>query len=89
VNSSASPADNGRIAGRYMHDALEEGEPEAVDELITRVLRRAHGTAEGLDRPEEARAILHLAQSFADELATGDSCFDRLRFIHDATEDRS
>jgi hypothetical protein len=69
-----------------MHDALDAQEPEAVDRLIARVLRRAHGTAEALDRPDEARTILHLTQSFADELATADPRFDRLRFIEDATE---
>jgi hypothetical protein len=54
-------------------------------ELIARVLGRAHRTAEALDEPDEARAILHLAQSFADELATADPRFDRLRFVRDAT----
>jgi hypothetical protein len=72
-----------------MNDALEEGKPEAAEQLIARVLRRAHGTAEALDRPNEARAILDVAQSFADELATADLHFDRLRFIEDATEDPS
>jgi hypothetical protein len=62
---------------------------ETVDELIARVLRRAHRTMEALDRPNEARAILHVAESFADELATLDPRFDRLRFIEDATEDPS
>ena len=66
-----------------MSDAREESEPAATDELIARVLRRTH--AEALDRPHEARAILHLAQSFADELARADPRFDRSRFIHDAT----
>ena len=59
---------------------------ETVDELIARVLRRAHGTMEALNAPGEARAILHVAHSFADELATLDPRFDRLRFIKDATE---
>jgi hypothetical protein len=62
----------------------------AVDsELIARVLCRAHRTAEALDEPNEARAILHLAQSFADELTTANPRFDRLRFIRDATTDPS
>lgn len=87
MNPPGPRTHNGRVAGRYMNDALEEKEPEAVDQLITRVLRRAHGTAEALDRPNEARAILHLAQSFADELATADPRFDRVRFIEDATAD--
>jgi len=67
---------------------LIETEPETVDQLIARVLRRAHRTAEAVDTPDEARAILHLAQSFADELATADPAFDRLRFIKDVAEDR-
>jgi hypothetical protein len=62
---------------------------ETVDELIARVLRRAHGTMEGLDAPDEARAVLYVAHSFADELATLDPRFDRLQFIKDATEDPS
>jgi hypothetical protein len=62
---------------------------ETVDELIARVLRRAHGTMEALDAPGEARTVLHVAHSFADELATLDPEFDRLRFIKDATEDPS
>jgi hypothetical protein len=62
---------------------------ETVDELIARVLRRAHGTMEALNSPGEARAVLHVAHSFADELATLDPRFDRLQFIKDATEDPS
>jgi hypothetical protein len=42
--------------------------------------------AEDLDTPIEARAILHVAHSFADELATTNPRFDRLRFIRAATE---
>ena len=62
---------------------------ETVDELIARVLRRAHGTMEAMGDPNEARAILHVAHSFADELATLDPRFDRLQFIKDATGDPS
>jgi hypothetical protein len=62
VNTLTSPADNGRVAGRHMNDALLEREPEAVDQLIARVLRQAHTTADTLDEPNQARAILHLAQ---------------------------
>jgi hypothetical protein len=58
----------------------------ATDDLIAYVLRRAHRTAESLDAPDEARAILNLAQSFADELAVGDPDFDRLRFIQTITD---
>ena len=62
---------------------------EAVDQLIARVLDRAHRTAEAVDEPNQARTILHVAQSFADELAIADPRFDRLQFIKDATEDPS
>lgn len=61
--------------------------PETVDQLIARVLRRAHLTADARNAPHEARAILHMAHSFADELATADPCFDRLRFVRQATAD--
>jgi hypothetical protein len=62
---------------------------ETVDELIARVLRRAHRTMEARNAPDEARAVLHVAHSFADELATLDPRFDRLQFIKDVTEDPS
>ena len=62
-------------------------DPEAVDQLIARVLGRAHRTMEALDSPSEARAILHVAHSFADELATLDPRFDRVQFIKEITED--
>jgi hypothetical protein len=38
------------------------------------------------DEPGEARAILGVAHSFADELAAANPCFDRLGFIKNATE---
>jgi hypothetical protein len=34
---------------------------ETVDELIARVLRRAHRTMEARNEPDEARAVLHVA----------------------------
>jgi hypothetical protein len=69
--------------------AALESDPEAIEQLIARVLGRAHRTMEALRAPNEARAILHVAHSFADELATLDPRFDRLRFIKDVTEDPS
>jgi hypothetical protein len=60
---------------------------ETVHELIARVLRRAHSTMEAHDSPSEARAILHVAHSFAEELSMLDPRFDRLQFIKDVTED--
>jgi hypothetical protein len=44
---------------------------------------------EAIDAPNEARAILDVAQSFADELATLDPEFDRVQFIEDVTGDLS
>jgi hypothetical protein len=62
---------------------------ETLDELIARVLSRAHGTMEARKAPNEARAVLHVAELFADELAARDARFDRLQFIRDVTEDPS
>ena len=67
-------------------DALIHGDPVPVEQLIAHVLCRAHRMAEALSAPNEARAILHVAQSFADELAIADPKFDRLRFIQAATD---
>ena len=64
-----------------------ETTPEAAEQLIARVLRRAHRSMDALTMPGEARAILHVAHSFADELATLDPSFDRLQFIKDIAED--
>jgi hypothetical protein len=66
-----------------------ETTPEAVDKLIARVLSRAHRTMEDFNSPDEARAVLHIAHSFADELSTLDPRFDRLQFIRDITDDQS
>ena len=86
MNPSAAPARSGEVEGRYMNGALGESDPEAVEQLIARVLRRAHRTAETFEAPNDARVILHVAHSFADELAPANPRFDRLRFITDATE---
>lgn len=75
MNTLTSPADNGRV--------------EAVDQLIARVLSRAHRHMEDLNAPDEARAILHLAHAFADELSTLDPRFDRMEFIKGVTDDPS
>jgi hypothetical protein len=86
VNTSTGNVNGGETARRFMDDTPMRGDPEPVDELIARGLRRAHQMAEDLDTPIEARAILHVAESFADELATTNPRFDRLRFIRAATE---
>ena len=64
MNTSATPAPMALVR-----------DPGAVDQLIARVLCRAHGTMEAVGAPSEARAILHVAHSFADELATLDPRF--------------
>jgi hypothetical protein len=71
---------------RSMNHALAEGDLEAVDEFVARVLRRAHQTAEDRDAPNEARAILGVARLFADELTASHPGFDRLGFVAAATE---
>ena len=64
------------------------GELLVAEEAITEVLARAHRTAQAEDEPNEARAVLHIARTFADELAETDPEFDRVGFI-EASMDRS
>jgi hypothetical protein len=71
----------------YSTDTVES--PTPVDDLIADVLGRAYREAEDLHAPQEARVILEVAHSFADELGTRDPRFDRLRFIRSAMEDPS
>jgi hypothetical protein len=71
---------------RYTTAALVEGDAEAVDQFVARVLHRAHEAAEARNAPSEARAILDVAQMFADELIAGDPGFDRFSFVVAATE---
>ena len=61
----------------------------AIDQFIARVLHRSHQVALALGEPDQARAILDVAQSFADELARTDAGFDRLAFLAAVTEDVS
>jgi hypothetical protein len=70
-----------------LDDALVQADPVSVERLIARVLCHAHRTAEELDATNEARAILEVAHSFADELATMNPQFDRMQFIEAATAD--
>jgi hypothetical protein len=77
---------NASPVGQYVNHTLVEGDPEAVDQFVARVLRTAHQTAEARNAPSEARAILGVAHLFADELTAGDPGFDRLGFVMAATE---
>jgi hypothetical protein len=89
ADSAAPAADSREITGHFANEVLVAGEWLAIDEFIVGVLRRAHQTIEPLRSPSEARTILRLAHLFADELERTDLPFDRLRFIHAATEDAS
>jgi len=82
ITSPVSP-DN---VGRYIDQALVESDAEAVDQFVARVLCRAHQSAEDRNAPSEARAILDVAQMFADELVARDPAFDRFGFVEAATE---
>jgi hypothetical protein len=70
----------------YMTQALAESDEEALDQFVARILRTAHEAAEARNAPSEARAILGVAQLFADELTASDPEFDRLGFVAAATE---
>ena len=59
---------------------------EEVIGKISEILGRAHRTAEAANEPGEARAILHVAREFADELSAARADFDRLRFIGEITK---
>ena len=77
------------VVGRYIDHALVKGDAEAVDQFVARVLRRAHQSAEARNAPNEARAILDVAQMFADELIASNPGFDRFGFVEAATESPS
>ena len=62
---------------------------EEVIGKICEVLGREHRTAVAANEPGEARAILHVAHEFANELAAARDDFDRVRFIREITDDRS
>jgi DNA-binding phage protein len=85
VNTSTGNANSGAAVRRFMDDAMVQGNHEAVEQLIAHILRRARGMAEALNAPNEARAVLRVAHSFADELAATNPRFDRLRFIRAVT----
>jgi hypothetical protein len=71
---------------QYTTPTLVEGDEEAIDQFVARVLRTAHQIAEDRNAPTEARAILDVAHMFADELTASDPDFDRVGFVIAATE---
>jgi molybdopterin converting factor small subunit len=84
-----TPIGSAEVAGRYAESALLDLDIEAVDQFIAGVLRRAHRAALAVGEPAEARAILDVAQLFADELATAVSDFDRMAFLAAVIDDGS
>jgi hypothetical protein len=62
---------------------------EEVIGKICEVLGRGHRTAVAANEPAEARAILHVAHEFANELAAARADFDRVRFIREITHEES
>jgi hypothetical protein len=87
--NTAPPADSTETTRRFGNELPVAGEPVAVDEFVARVLGQAHQAAHAHAAPDEARVILDLALLFAGELAKTNVRFDRLRFIHAATEEPS
>ncbi len=86
MNPSPVGPDSRSAVGRHMNHALVEGDPEAVDQFVARVLRRAYQTAYARHASSESRAILGVAQLFADELTNSHPGFDRLGFVMAATK---
>jgi hypothetical protein len=86
MTPSLAGADSRSVVGRFVEHAIVDGDPEAVDAFVARVLRRAHQSAEARNATSEARTILGLAHLFADELTASDPEFDRLGFVMAATE---
>jgi hypothetical protein len=62
---------------------------EEVIGKIAEVLGRGHRNAVAANEPGEARAILHMAHAFANELADARADFDRVRFIQKITDNPS
>ena len=65
--------------------ATDQEDPLRIVKFIAGVLERAHTTAMTGNNTDEARAIFHVAMSFAEEFETGTPEFDRLRFLDAAT----
>jgi hypothetical protein len=62
---------------------------EEVIGKISEVLGRGHRAAVAANQPGEARAILHVAHAFANELAAAREDFDRLGFIREIADEPS
>ena len=65
--------------------ATDQEDPLRTVKFIAGVLERAHTAAMTGNNTDEARAIFHVAMSFAEEFETGTPDFDRFRFLDAAT----
>ena len=83
------PAASPEVMDRSAKDDLVDLGKDTVERFIARVLRRAHLAAMTVGKPVQAQAIVDVAQSFDDELASADAGFDRLAFVAAVTEDVS
>jgi hypothetical protein len=71
--SPALPAGSDELVGGPTSNELSQ--------LVAYVLARARRRAAAENAPDDARAILNVAYSFADELSGRDPGFDRVQFI--------
>jgi hypothetical protein len=83
------PIDSAEVVARSANQDLGERDIKVVEQRIAQVLGRVHQSALAAGTPGEARAILNVAQTFADELAAADSGFDRMAFLEAVMEDAS
>ena len=67
--------------GRRHSEAMSVPLSDQDVQLLVRVIHRARCQAQDSNRPDEARVILRLAHSLADELVARDAKFDRGEFI--------
>ncbi|MGZ4186897.1 MAG: hypothetical protein ACXVUE_22830 [Solirubrobacteraceae bacterium] len=81
-NPSLPSADGDEV---ITNRAADRQDPLGIVRFIARVLEHAHTTAMTRNNPDEARAIFHVALSFAEELETSTPEFDRMRFLDAAT----
>jgi hypothetical protein len=86
MNPPRYPGDRSQLADLRVDDATRSWDWEGVEEWINGVLTRARQRAEAADGPDALRGLLYVTRCFADELATANPRFDRLRFIRAATE---
>jgi hypothetical protein len=71
---------------------LITGNDEVAEDVIRKIaeiLGREHRAAMAADESSDARVILNLAHSFADEMAVAREDFDRDRFIREIVEEPS